>query len=115
MHRLKSEIWVAALLRRCQAQGQYGAVINKGAAEAGAVYVYINHLDGTYHLLSPPPGPAYDEQGERRFILEFENPENWQTVSAVVSRRQMFDPDLWAVEIEDRKDFAGLKPEKYSP
>ncbi len=111
MSRLKSEIWVAALLRRCQAEGKYGAVINKGAADAGAVYIYINHLDGTYHLLSPPPGPAYDDEGERRFFLEFEKPQDWQHVSALVARRLKFDSDLWAVEIEDRLGFAGLTPE----
>lgn len=111
MSRLKSEIWVAALLRRCQVEGKYGAVINKGAADAGAIYIYINHLDGTYHLLSPPPGPAYDDAGERRFILEFEMPQDWQQVSALVSRRLNFDSDLWAVEIEDRHGFAGLNPE----
>jgi hypothetical protein len=111
MTRLKSDIWVAALLRRCQSEGKYGAVINKGAAEAGAVFIYINHLDDTYHLLSPPPGPAYDENGERRFTLESQNPMDWPAVSAVVARRLKVDPDLWAVEIEDRSGFAGLRPE----
>lgn len=112
MSRLKSEIWVAALLRRCQVEGLYGAVMHKGAAEAGAVYVYINHLDGRYDLLVPPPGPAYDEQGQRRFMLEFENPTDWQTASALIARRRKFDSDLWAVEIEDRTGLAGLVPEK---
>jgi hypothetical protein len=112
MSRLKSEIWVAALLRRCQAEGLYGAVIHKGAAEAGAVYVYINHLDGRYDLLGPSPGPAYDEQGQRRFMLEFENPTDWPTASALVARRRNYDSDLWAVEIEDRTGLAGLVPEK---
>ncbi len=111
MPRLKSEIWIAALLRRCQGEGKYGAVIHKGAAEAGAIYVYVNHLDGTYHLLAPPPGPAHDEHGERRFILEFEKPSDWLQVSAVVARRRKSDPDLWAVEVEDRSGFAGLTPE----
>jgi hypothetical protein len=110
--RLKSEIWVAALLRRCQVEGKYGAVIHKGAAEAGTIFVYINHLDGTYHLLSPPPGAAHSESGDRRFVLEFENPTDWEKASAIVSRRRKFDPDLWAIEIEDRTGFAGLSPEK---
>ncbi len=111
MPRLKSEIWVAAFLRRCQVEGKYGAVIHKGAAEAGAIYIYVNHLDGSYHLLAPPPGPAHDEQGAHRFVLEFENPCDWQQVSAVVARRRKSDPDLWAIEIEDRTGFAGLQPE----
>ena len=67
--RLKSEIWVSAFLRRWQAEGCYGAVIRKGAAEAGAVYVIVNHLDGTLHLFGPAPGPGQDEQGDRRSAL----------------------------------------------
>jgi hypothetical protein len=112
MPRLKSEIWVAALLRRCQTEGHYGAVIHKGSAEAGAVYVYINHLDGTYDLLGPPPGPAHDESGERRFVTEFSSPCDWATASALVARRRKSDSDLWAVEIEDRHGLAGLLREK---
>ncbi len=106
--RLKSDIWVAALLRRCAGTGHFGAVIHHGADEAGAVYVYINHLNGTYDLLSPPPGPAYNEEGERRFMKEFASPVDWQQASEVVARRRKSDPDLWAVEIEDRYGFASI-------
>ena len=106
--RLKTDIWVAALLRRCQAQGLFGAVIHHGADEAGVVYVYINHLDETYDLLSPPPGPAYNDEGERRFVKEFVNSVDWATASTIVARRRQFDPDLWAVEIEDKQGLAGI-------
>lgn len=111
--RLKSEIWVHAVLRRCQAQGQYGAVLRKGAAEAGAVFVWINHLNGTYDLLGPPPGPAFDEVGERRFILEFKQPSSLQEVETLMQRRRKSDPDLWEIEIEDRTGYAGLAIEKF--
>ena len=36
--RLKSSIWVAAYLRRCQTEGVFGAVRRRGAEEAGAVF-----------------------------------------------------------------------------
>jgi hypothetical protein len=109
---LKSEIWVQALLRRCQGQGLYGAVIHKGSAEAGAVFVLINHLDGTFDLLAPPPGPAYGENGERRFIKEFEMPVALDKAEAFLARSLKFDSDLWVVEIEDRKNLAGIVLEK---
>ena len=106
--RLKSDIWVAALLRRCAGAGLFGAVVHHGADEAGTVFVYINHLNGTYDLLSPPPGPTYNADGERRFIKEFSAPVDWAKASAIVARRRKFDPDLWAVEIEDRTGIASI-------
>ena len=106
--RLKSEIWVSAFLRRCQTQGIYGAVIRKGALEAGAVYVIIDHRDGTLHLFGPAPGSAYDEAGERRWIEEIAFPAPPEAVAKLLARRQSSDPDIWIVEVEDRRGTAGL-------
>lgn len=106
--RLKSDIWVHALLRRCQAEGMYGAVLNKGAAEAGAVYVIVNHLDGTQHFFGPAPGPAYDEEGQRRFSEEIPFPASQGDIDRILARRLKSDPDIWVVEVEDRKGTAGI-------
>lgn len=106
--RLKSEIWVHAFLRRCQAEGKYGAVLNKGAPEAGAVYLIVNHLDGTQHFFGPAPGPAYDEGGERRWIEELPYPAPQHEIDRVIGRRLKSDPDIWVVEVEDRKGTAGI-------
>lgn len=108
--RLKSGIWVSAFLRRHQVEGRYGAVIHKGAEEAGAVYVIVNHLDGGLHLFGPAPGPAYDDEGERRFALELGGATTAAAVDALVARRRASDPDIWLVEIEDRTGTAGLSP-----
>ena len=89
-------------------EGIFGAVVKKGAEEAGAVHVIVNHLDGTCHLLGPAPGEAYDELGERRWIAEITPPQTPADAMALLERRLRFDPDLWIVEVEDRKDLAGL-------
>ena len=89
-------------------EGIYGAVVKKGAEEAGAVHVIVNHLDGTCHLLGPAPGEAYDELGERRWIAEIAPPQTPADATALLERRLRFDPDLWIVEVEDRKGLAGL-------
>jgi hypothetical protein len=106
--RLKSGIWVGAFLRRWQAQGNFGAVIRKGAAEAGAIYVIVNHLDGTFHFFGPAPGPAYDRQGERRWFEELPFPASQEAINRVLAKRTLSDPDIWVVEIEDRTGTAGL-------
>ena len=51
--RLKSGIWVAAYLRRCNVEGAFAAVRRRGADEAGAVFIKISRLDGTATLYGP--------------------------------------------------------------
>lgn len=89
-------------------EGLYGAVIAKGAEEAGAVYVIVNHLDGTCHLFGPAPGSSHDEEGARRWIIESAPPHGQEEATAILDRRKRFDPDIWIVEVEDRRGTAGL-------
>ena len=89
-------------------EGLYGAVIRKGAEEAGAVYVIVNHLDGTCHLFGPAPGPSHDGEGERRWIEELQSPAVLAEITPLLERKRRFDPDIWVVEIEDRRGTAGL-------
>ncbi|MFV8096477.1 DUF1491 family protein, partial [Enterobacter cloacae complex sp.6730737] len=48
--RLKSAIFVSALLRRAQVEGAYGVVVRRGSEEAGAIFVKVSRLDGTAAL-----------------------------------------------------------------
>src|SRR5262245_44209863 len=106
---VKSEIWVQAFLRRSFAQGQYGAVLRKGAPEAGAIYLVVNRLDGRNFLYGPPPGPAYDDLGER--IWEKVRPESVDPLELqkAIASLVRIDPDIWVVEIEDRDGSLALK------
>ncbi len=106
--RLKSEIWVQAFVRRCAFEGKYCTIVARGAAEAGAVFVIVNRLDGRFHLFGPAPGPAFDEKGDRRFIEELPFPSQESKVMALLERRRKFDSDIWIVEVEDRDGAAGL-------
>lgn len=99
---VKSGIWVKAHLRRCFAKGLYGAVLRKGAEEAGAVYAIVNRLDGSVRVLAPAPGPAYDEAGDRRFSDMLPPLAEASGIPALIQRLARFDPDIWVIEIEDR-------------
>ncbi len=44
--RLTSEFWVAALVRRVNGTGAFAALSNKGAAEAGAIFIKFRNADG---------------------------------------------------------------------
>ena len=95
-------------MRRCNVEGKYCTIAARGAAEAGAVFIIINRLDGRFHLFGPAPGPAFDENGDRRFIEELPFPATEADVTALLQRRKKFDSDLWVVEVNDRHGTAGL-------
>jgi hypothetical protein len=104
--RLKSGIWVAAYLRRCNVEGVFAAVRRRGAEEAGAVFILVNRLDGTATLYGPAPQSAFDEAqpADRMFsaVLGASAPVPATEAEARIAREIKFDPDVWLVEVEDR-------------
>jgi hypothetical protein len=103
--RLKSALWVAAYLRRCQVEGVYAVVRRRGAEEAGAVFVRVSRLDGTSDLFGPAPQSAFDAapDAERAFSPSLvSQPKLDAAVETYLAREIKFDPDIWIVEVEDR-------------
>jgi hypothetical protein len=102
--RLKSSIWVAAYLRRCQTAGVFGAVSRRGAEEAGAVFVKVALLDGNAMLYVPAPQTVYDDSKpiERLFMPISTGPQPESSVDQRLQKEVRFDPDAWIVETEDR-------------
>jgi hypothetical protein len=102
--RLKSAIWVAAYLRRCQTEGVFCAVRRRGAEEAGAVFVKVATLDGNAMLYVPAPQTVYDDSRpiERFFTPVSPQPVPEAAVEERLVREIRFDPDAWIVETEDR-------------
>jgi hypothetical protein len=99
--RLRSDFWVSAYLRRCSVEGVDAALRRRGAAEAGAVFVKVDRLDGTADLYGPAPQLYVDDSGERLFspILQGVMPLD---VEERMTRELRFDSDLWLVEVDDR-------------
>jgi len=102
--RLKSKIWVAAYLRRCQTEGVFGAVRRRGAEEAGAVFVKIALLDDRAMLYVPAPQSAYDDSRpiERYFVPVSPEPLPEAAVEERLAKEIRFDPDIWIIETDDR-------------
>jgi hypothetical protein len=101
--RLKTALWVAAYLRRCQVEGSSAVVRRRGAEEAGAVFVRICRLDGTSELFGPAPQSALEvHQGDRIFTpCLLSQPAPDEAIEACLAREMKFDPDLWIVEVDD--------------
>jgi hypothetical protein len=102
--RIKSSIWVAAYLRRCQTENIFGVVRRRGAEEAGAIFVKLALLDGNALLFTPAPQTAYEESRptDRVFAQTTAVPVAEQTVEERLAKEIRFDSDIWIVEIEDR-------------
>jgi hypothetical protein len=103
--RLKSAIWVAAYVRRCNGEGAFAAVRRRGAEDAGAIFIKLNRLDGTAELFAPAPQTAFDDArpADRAFSRSFgKDPVPEQKVEDKLAKETRFDPDLWIVEVEDR-------------
>ncbi len=106
--RLRADFWVSAYLRRCNGDTATSAVLRRrGSAEAGAVYVKLDCLDGRTAVFGP--APQDHELGERRFIRIHKA--EWidaLDAEARLARAVGFDPDVWIVEVENRDADARL-------
>lgn len=107
--RVKTSIWVAALIRRAEVNGAAAFVARKGEADAGAVIVKIARLDGTARVWSS----SYGRDGGRRWMKATgANVVPDADAEAYVARARARDSDLWVVEIEDREGRDFLTEEK---
>ena len=97
--RLKAGIFVRALIRRAEVEGASAYVVRKGAEESGAVILKIAKLDGTSTVLSQ----ARRGEGELVWVKPLGDAVDDEKASAWFDKQVKFDPDLWIVEIEDRK------------
>ena len=96
--RLKAGLWVAAQLRRCDHECISAVVARKGDADAGAVLLKLNRLDGTCVVL----GRVYTDEGARAWMrVTGEEPVPESDADAYLARQTDFDPDLWILEIDD--------------
>jgi hypothetical protein len=103
--RLRSDIWVSAYIRRCGIEGAPAVLRRRGAAEAGAIFVKIDRLDGTCTLYGPAPQSAFgaEDSGVRLFVrLHAAETLPMSDAEAKLAREVSFDPDAWIVEAEDR-------------
>jgi hypothetical protein len=109
--RLRADIFVAALIRRTQSVGAIAVLRRRGAAEAGAIFVCLDRLDGRVALFGPAPQSELDAEGDRRFVRM--HTAEWIERAAMEDRLKReidFDTDLWIVEIEDRQGRDFLSP-----
>lgn len=100
--RVTSQLWVSAFIAQHMAQTRFAAPLKKGADGAGAIYISVDHLDGTNTLFGPAPQSFFDEDadGERVFeplLVEVDG----LACRERLAKEQKFDPDIWVIALED--------------
>lgn len=102
--RLRSDFLVSATLRRAELGGAFGALRRRGGAEAGAIFVIVDHLDGQCTLFGPAPQASYESGNSERAFTRLHRDETVDrlTVEERLEKEIRFDPDLWIIEIESR-------------
>jgi hypothetical protein len=97
--RLKTGIYVRALIRRAEVAGASAYVLRHGADEAGVLYLKLARPDRSCTVLSQ----ARRGDGELVWIKPLGDISDEDAAAKYFDKQIRFDPDLWIVEIEDRE------------
>lgn len=104
MSRLKTDMLVAAAIRTATTELIDCVVIRRGNADAGAILVHIDALDGRHRLLAR----SLDLDGTYswRPVVAGEAGDGWADSEAVqtrLARETDIDPDAWILGIQDAR------------
>lgn len=96
--RLTARMWVDAYLTRLRLQDIPAFVVSHGDDTGGAVLVKLATLDGKAVAFQR----SFDIMtGARNWMVLVDGDE--AEVDAAITRQRSYDPDLWVIEVEDRK------------
>ena len=116
--RLRSDIFVSALIRRVFSRGDFAAIEHKGEEASGAIFIRQRFRDGLETLFAPAPQSFFDEEGSgtRLFEIRLDRKESTEA-RQMLDRELKFDPDLWIVELEtdDIADIVPLVDQRINP
>jgi hypothetical protein len=97
---LTTGIWVSAQVRICDRNFIPATIVRRGDSDAGTVLVKVNRFEAgvtVYAQASTLDGePGWNRGTGPKPVTEAE-------ADAYIERQVKYDPDVWVLEIEDRK------------
>jgi hypothetical protein len=108
MTRVTSDFYVSSLVRRIFSEGGFAAVSKRGAMEAGAVFVSVDRLDGTFDFYGPAPQSMFSELPHGRLFEQLLSSVEREALQGRLSSEARMDPDYWLVEIEAQDGLVDL-------
>jgi hypothetical protein len=103
--RLPADVWVHAQLRRWNSEGFPAVLLRRGDAHGGAIILKIVAADETCRILTQ----TRDSDGNPAWMQALQGQAaNPADAEAYVGRALQRDPDLWVIEIEDRRGLWSL-------
>lgn len=101
--RVTSDFWASSYIRLRNDRNRPTVLMRRGAKEAGAIFVRLDRLDGSYDLYQPASQLCYDDKalarGERLFSCKLEKVDVFAVMDALEAEEK-FDPDFWVIETE---------------
>ncbi|MGB8842727.1 MAG: DUF1491 family protein [Aliidongia sp.] len=98
--RLRTELWVQACIRRGDLENIPVTVLRKGDPTSGALLIKRNRFERGCSVLAETRDGAGARAWYRGTGAESVTE---QVADAYIERSRSRDPDLWVIEIEDRK------------
>ncbi|MBV8120635.1 MAG: DUF1491 family protein [Alphaproteobacteria bacterium] len=103
--RLKTELWIRALIRRCDIAALAIAVVARGDSDSGAILLKFNTREEGCSVLTQARNPAGELVWMRATGPALVSESD---ADAYIARQRRRDPDLWVVEIESASPCAVL-------
>lgn len=95
--RIKTAIQIKAIIRRAEVAGAQAFLVRRGQEDAGALYLKVARLDGTFMVLNQ----ARRGDGELVWTKPLGDSVDEASASKYLEKQLRFDPDIWILEIED--------------
>ncbi|AFW00458.1 hypothetical protein Gbth_015_077 [Gluconobacter thailandicus F149-1 = NBRC 100600] len=88
--RLKTGLWVRAVIRRISSDGTSAMVLKKGDEDAGAVLIVLRDREDNIAILRENGSDWVRADVQKAGLDEY------------LERQRRYDPDLWLIELEVR-------------